>query len=175
MMGQCRTCWTGILILLPACLQSVMVSQSPPLCMVCDGSSPVCKAGVCRSNCDMVAICFSYEDICVAIWRETNNTVTVQTMCHNRTLPLEGVDPGLRLLNSVSTECHMVPQPTKEGAVMVCGCDSDECNDEFHLHKELSGLRGRDLILVVVISLSPVLVTIVTAVTLYFYYKRRGS
>lgn len=53
-------------------------------------------------------------------------------MCHNRTLPLEGVVPGL-LLNSVSTECHMVQQPSEKGAVMVCGCDSVECNDEFYV------------------------------------------
>ncbi|KAI3356124.1 hypothetical protein L3Q82_017174 [Scortum barcoo] len=56
--------------------------------------------------------------------RKTNDTMTVHTMCHNPTLPLEGVDPGL-LLNITSRECHMTPQPAEDGAMMVCGCHGE--------------------------------------------------
>lgn len=63
----------------------------------------------------------------------------VQTMCHNPTLPLEGVDPHL-LLSFTSRECHMVPQPADDGSVMVCGCRGEhECNDKLIFNKGANG------------------------------------
>lgn len=71
--------------------------------------------------------------------RKTNETMTVQTMCHNPILPLEGVDPAL-LLNFTSRECHMSSQPTEEGAMMVCGCQGEhECNDKLIFDKGANG------------------------------------
>lgn len=65
--------------------------------------------------------------------------MTVHTMCHNPTLTLEGVDPDL-LLNFTSRECHMVPQPAEDGAMMVCGCQNEhECNDKLIFDKGANG------------------------------------
>lgn len=70
--------------------------------------------------------------------------MTVHTMCHNPTLPLEGVDPRL-LLNFTSRECHMVPQPAEDGAMMVCGCQGEhECNDKLIFDKGANGESRTD-------------------------------
>ncbi|XP_041662459.1 TGF-beta receptor type-2 isoform X2 [Cheilinus undulatus] len=147
------------------------------LCKWCESSSPVCKDSVCSSNCSLSSFCTVTEEICIAIWRKTNDTMTVHTMCHNPSLPLEGVDPRL-LLNFTSRECHMTQQPTDEGAMMVCGCHGDhECNDILIFDKGANGfskLQSKDVIPVVVVSLvPPVLVAIVATAAFYFYRTRR--
>uniref|UniRef100_A0A8C2ZM30 Serine/threonine-protein kinase receptor n=1 Tax=Cyclopterus lumpus TaxID=8103 RepID=A0A8C2ZM30_CYCLU len=110
--------------------------------------------------------------------RKNNDTMTVHTMCHNPTSPLEGVDPGL-LLNFTSRECHMVPQPAEDGAMMVCGCHGvHECNDKLIFDKGANGehmnLQSKDVIPVVVVSLvPPILVAIVATAAFYFYRTHR--
>ncbi|KAM4559325.1 TGF-beta receptor type-2 [Odontesthes bonariensis] len=179
MMARCRRFWTGILVLLTACLPVVVQSFSHlrfNLCKWCEGSSPVCKDSVCFSNCTLSSFCIVTEEICIAIWRKTNDTMTVQTMCHHPALPLDGVDPGL-LLNFTSRECHMVSQPAEDGAMMVCGCQGEhECNDKLIFDKGANGflrLQSKDVIPVVVVSLvPPVLVAIVATAAFYFYRIR---
>uniref|UniRef100_A0A665TCF4 Serine/threonine-protein kinase receptor n=1 Tax=Echeneis naucrates TaxID=173247 RepID=A0A665TCF4_ECHNA len=101
--------------------------------------------------------------------RKTNDTMTVHTMCHHPSLPLEGVDPAL-LLNFTSRECHMTPQPAEEGTMMVCGCHGEhECNDRLIFNK-----GSKDVIPVVVVSLvPPILVALVASAAFYFYRTRR--
>ncbi|KAM6934973.1 TGF-beta receptor type-2 isoform 2-T2 [Xenentodon cancila] len=145
--------------------------------MWCEVSSPVCKDSICFSNCNLSSFCNIIDEICVAIWRKTNETMTVRTMCHNPSVKLTGVDPNL-LLNFTSTKCHMVPQPTEDGAMMVCGCQGEhECNDKLIFDKGANGfsrLQSKDVIPVVVVSLVPlILVAIVAAVAFYFYRMRR--
>ncbi|KAM4608719.1 LOW QUALITY PROTEIN: TGF-beta receptor type-2 [Polymixia lowei] len=146
------------------------------LCMWCEVSSPHCEDAVCYTNCSLSSFCNAKEEICVAIWRKNNDTMTVQTMCHHPGLPLEGVDPGL-LLNSTSRECHN-PQPTEEGVMLVCGCQGeDECNDKLLFDKGPNGfskLKSKDVIPVVVVSLvPPILVALAATATFYFYRTRR--
>ncbi|XP_044071780.1 TGF-beta receptor type-2 [Siniperca chuatsi] len=180
MMARCWTLWTGILVLLTAGLPVVVQSFSHlsfNLCRWCEVSSPVCRDSVCFSNCTLSSFCTVIEEICIAMWRKTNDTMTVHTMCHNPTLPLEGVDPGL-LLNFTSRECHMVPQPAEDGAMMVCGCQGEhECNDKLIFDKGANGfskLQSKDVIPVVVVSLvPPVLVAIVATAAFYFYRTHR--
>ncbi|XP_028249959.1 TGF-beta receptor type-2-like [Parambassis ranga] len=176
MMSRCRTGWTGILVLLTACIPVRSFRLNYNYCKWCDVSSPVCKDSVCSSGCNLSSFCNITEEICIAIWRKTNNTVMVQTMCHRPTLPLEGVDPGL-LLNFTSRECHVVPQPAEDGDMMVCGCQGDhECNDKLIFDKGANGfsrLQSKDVIPVVVVSLvPPILVAIVATVAFYFYRIR---
>uniref|UniRef100_A0A3Q1G3L8 TGF-beta receptor type-2 n=1 Tax=Acanthochromis polyacanthus TaxID=80966 RepID=A0A3Q1G3L8_9TELE len=147
------------------------------LCKWCEVSSPVCKDNICLSNCTLSSFCTVIEEICIAIWRKTNDTMTVHTMCHHPSLPLEGVDPGL-LLNFTTRECHMVQQPAEEGAMMVCGCHGEhECNDKLIFEKGANGfsrLHSKDVIPVVVVSLvPPVLVALVATAAFYFYRIRR--
>uniref|UniRef100_A0A671V628 Serine/threonine-protein kinase receptor n=1 Tax=Sparus aurata TaxID=8175 RepID=A0A671V628_SPAAU len=147
------------------------------LCKWCEASSPQCRDNVCFSNCSLSSFCTVTDEICIAIWRKTNDTMTVHTMCHNPTLPLEGVDPSL-LLNFTSRECHMTPQPADYGVMMVCGCHGEhECNDKLMFDKGANGfskLHSKDVIPVVVVSLvPPVLVAIVATAAFYFYRTRR--
>ncbi|XP_051815417.1 TGF-beta receptor type-2 [Acanthochromis polyacanthus] len=178
MMARCF--WTGTLVLLAAGLLVVVESFSHlsfNLCKWCEVSSPVCKDNICLSNCTLSSFCTVIEEICIAIWRKTNDTMTVHTMCHHPSLPLEGVDPGL-LLNFTTRECHMVQQPAEEGAMMVCGCHGEhECNDKLIFEKGANGfsrLHSKDVIPVVVVSLvPPVLVALVATAAFYFYRIRR--
>ncbi|XP_074550997.1 TGF-beta receptor type-2 [Halichoeres trimaculatus] len=180
MMSRFRTFWTGILVLFTAGLPVVVHSlshMSYNLCMWCESSSPVCKDSVCTSNCTLSSFCTLTEEICIAIWRKTNDTMTVNTMCHHPSLPLEGVDPAL-LLNFTSKECHMVPQPAEDGTMMVCGCQGDhECNDKLIFGKGANGfskLQSKDVIPVVLVSLvPPILVAMVATAAFYFYRTRR--
>ncbi|KAK2840463.1 hypothetical protein Q5P01_014203 [Channa striata] len=175
-MARCRTLWTGLVVLLTAGLPAVVQSLSHlnyNFCKWCEVSSPLCKDNVCISNCGLSSFCTVIEEICIAIWRKTNNTMTVQTMCHHPSLSLEGVDPGL-LLNFTSRECIMISQPAEDGATMVCGCQGDhECNDRLIFNKGANGfskLQSKDVVPVVVVSLvPPVLVAVVAIVAFYFY------
>ncbi|KAF0027004.1 hypothetical protein F2P81_021741 [Scophthalmus maximus] len=179
-MARCRTLWTGILVLMTAGLPVQVQSFSHlsfNLCKWCEVSSPVCRDSICFSNCTLSSFCTNIEEICVAVWRKTNDTMTVHTMCHQPALPLEGVDPGL-LLNFTSRECHMVPQPADDGVMMVCGCHGEhECNDKLLFNKRANGffkLQSKDVIPVVVVSLvPPVLVAIVATAAFYFYRTHR--
>ncbi|XP_042283045.1 TGF-beta receptor type-2 isoform X1 [Thunnus maccoyii] len=179
MMARCLTFWAGILVLLTVWLPVAVESFSHlsfNLCKWCEVSSPVCKDSVCFSNCTLSSFCNVIEEICITKWRKTNDTMTVQTMCHNPTLPLEGVDPGL-LLNFTSRECHMVPQPAENGAMMVCGCRGEhECNDKLIFDKGANGfskLQSKDVIPVVMVSLvPPVLVALITTAAFYYYRTR---
>ncbi|XP_029283717.1 TGF-beta receptor type-2 [Cottoperca gobio] len=178
-MARCWTLWTGILVLLTAGVPGVQCFShlSFNLCKWCEVSSPVCKDSVCFSNCTLSSFCTIIDEICIAMWRKNNDTMTVHTMCHNPTLPLEGVDPDL-LLNFTSRECHMVPQPAEDGAMMVCGCRGEhECNDKLIFGKGANGfskLQSKDVIPVVVVSLvPPILVAIVATAAFYFYRTHR--
>ncbi|KAF3694344.1 TGF-beta receptor type-2 [Channa argus] len=176
MMARCRTVWTGLVVLLTAGLPAVVQSLSHlnyNFCKWCEVSSPRCKDNICFSNCGLSSFCTVIEEICIAIWRKTNNTMTVQTMCHHPSLPLEGVDPAL-LLNFTSRECVMVKQLVEDEAMMVCGCQGDhECNDRLLFNKGANGfskLQSTDVVPVVVVSLvPPVLVALVAIVAFYFY------
>lgn len=68
--------------------------------------------------------------------------MTVHTMCHDPTLPLEGIAPSLLLNFSASRECHMTSQQpaVEDAAVMVCGCHGeDECNDQLIFYRGANG------------------------------------
>ncbi|XP_028991959.1 TGF-beta receptor type-2 isoform X2 [Betta splendens] len=104
--------------------------------------------------------------------------MTVQTMCHHPSLPLEGVDPGL-LLNFTSRECLMVAQPADDGAMMVCGCQGEhECNDRLIFNKEVNGfskLQSKDVIPVVVVSMAPPILVALIALAAFYLYRTHCS
>ncbi|KAL3055799.1 hypothetical protein OYC64_018484 [Pagothenia borchgrevinki] len=188
MMARCRTLWTGIFALLTAGV-SGFTHLSFNLCKWCEASSPVCKDSVCFSNCSLTSFCSSTDEICIAIWRKTNGSMSVQTMCHDPSLPLEGLPPRL-LLNFTSRDCTMLPAGGVEAeggaqaegggqaAMMLCGCTGEhECNDKLLFNKGANGfsrLQSKDVLPVVVVSLvPPVLVALVAAAAFYFYRTHR--
>lgn len=186
-MARCRTLWTGIFALLTAGV-SGFTHLSFNLCKWCEASSPVCKDSVCFSNCSLTSFCSSTDEICIALWRKTNGSMSVQTMCHDPSLPLEGLPPRL-LLNFTSRDCTMLPARGVEAeggqaegggqaAMMLCGCTGEhECNDKLLFNKGANGfsrLQSKDVLPVVVVSLvPPVLVALVAAAAFYFYRTHR--
>ncbi|XP_054642716.1 TGF-beta receptor type-2-like isoform X2 [Dunckerocampus dactyliophorus] len=159
-----------------SCSKTTVVSLSHlnfNLCKWCETSSPACQDGICLSNCSLSSYCASLEEICVSIWRKTNDTATVHTMCHNPALPLEGVEVGL-LGNVTSRECHMVKQPVEVGASMVCACRGEhECNDKLIFADGFSRLYSKDVAPVVTTSLLlPLLLAAVATVAFCFHRTR---
>ncbi|XP_062312729.1 TGF-beta receptor type-2 [Osmerus eperlanus] len=148
------------------------------LCKWCEYSSPECKDNVCYSNCNLSSFCNRSEEICVAIWRKTNASLSVQTLCHHPQQPLESMDVTL-LANSSSRQCVMMPQPSDDGVLFFCGCVGDhECNDKLIFDKGSNGfskLKSKDVIPVVVISLVPPLLVALIATMAFYLYRTRQS
>uniref|UniRef100_A0A672N0H9 TGF-beta receptor type-2 n=1 Tax=Sinocyclocheilus grahami TaxID=75366 RepID=A0A672N0H9_SINGR len=138
------------------------------LCKWCDHSSPVCEDNVCMSNCSLTSYCTLAEEVCVAIWKKDNVSVSVRTLCYNPQDMLENI----MLANYSSKECLMTPQHSEDGLLFICGCIGDhECNDRLIFDKGVNG--SKDVIPVVVISLVPPLLIAVIATMAFYLYRTR--
>uniref|UniRef100_A0A671T6I8 TGF-beta receptor type-2 n=1 Tax=Sinocyclocheilus anshuiensis TaxID=1608454 RepID=A0A671T6I8_9TELE len=135
------------------------------LCKWCDHSSPVCEDNVCMSNCSLTSYCTLAEEVCVAIWKKDNVSVSVRTLCYNPQDMLENI----MLTNYSSKECLMTPQHSEDGLFFICGCVGDlECNDRLVFEK-----GSKDVIPVVVISLVPPLLVAIIATMAFYLYRTR--
>ncbi|KAM8857018.1 LOW QUALITY PROTEIN: TGF-beta receptor type-2-like [Synchiropus picturatus] len=157
-------------------------------CKWCEATRPVCREQLCLSNCSEGSFCGAIEELCVAVWRKSNQSTLVQTMCHNPALPLEGVQSGLSL-HSFSRECHLTPVLSDDGAVMVCGCrGAHECNDRLLLHRPAHGhltkasvsagfarLRSADVLPVVMVSVAPLLLVALTVTATFCCCRRHQA
>uniref|UniRef100_A0A673HB36 Serine/threonine-protein kinase receptor n=1 Tax=Sinocyclocheilus rhinocerous TaxID=307959 RepID=A0A673HB36_9TELE len=152
--------------ILSAVLIAVLQAQSftlikTNLCKWCDHSSPVCEDNVCMSNCSLTSYCTLAEEVCVAIWKKDNASVSVRTLCYNPQDMLENI----MLANYSSKECLMTPQHSEDGLLFICGCIGDhECNDRLIFDKGVN---------VVVISLVPPLLVAVIATMAFYLYRTR--
>uniref|UniRef100_A0A9R1SCG7 Serine/threonine-protein kinase receptor n=2 Tax=Cyprinus carpio TaxID=7962 RepID=A0A9R1SCG7_CYPCA len=167
--------WAQTSVLLCFCLlqaQSFTLIKSN-LCKWCDHSSPVCEDNVCMSNCSLTSYCTLAEEVCVAIWRKDNVSVSVRTLCYNPQDMLENI----MLTNYSSKECLMTPQHSEDGLLFICGCIGEhECNDRLIFDKGVNGfskLKSKDVIPVVVISLVPPLLVAVIATMAFYLYRTR--
>nr|XP_015213826.1 PREDICTED: TGF-beta receptor type-2-like isoform X1 [Lepisosteus oculatus] len=145
-------------------------------CKWCDSSSPRCENNVCTSNCNFSSFCAMSEEICVAVWKQDNESVSVRTLCHHPQETLENI----MVSNYSTTQCVMVQQSSDEGTVYICGCVEDhECNDMLVFDKHSNGylkLQSKEVIPVVVISLlPPVLVAIISTLAFYLYRTRHQN
>ncbi|KAK2904810.1 hypothetical protein Q8A67_006609 [Cirrhinus molitorella] len=172
--GGCSL-WAQTSVLLCFCLlqtQSFTLIKTN-LCKWCDHSSPVCEDNVCMSNCSLTSYCTLAEEVCVAIWKKDNVSVSVRTLCYNPQDMLENI----MLANYSSKECLMTPQPSEDGLLFICGCIGDhECNDRLIFDKGANGfskLKSKDVIPVVVISLVPPLLVAVIATMAFYLYRTR--
>ncbi|KAG7330972.1 hypothetical protein KOW79_004941 [Hemibagrus wyckioides] len=143
------------------------------LCKWCDQSSPVCEDNICMSNCNFSSFCTHAEEVCVAIWKKENESVSVQTLCHNPQHALENIV----LSNTSSTECVMNSVPSENSILFLCSCIREhDCNDKLIFEKGANGfskLRIKDVIPVVVISLVPPLLVAVIATMAFYLYRTR--
>ncbi|XP_028846080.1 TGF-beta receptor type-2 [Denticeps clupeoides] len=146
---------------------------SSNFCRWCDDSSPLCDGNVCLSNCNFSSFCNLAEEICVAIWKKDNVSMTVRTLCHHPQQVIENIVLG----NYSSSECLMAPQAAEDGLVYVCGCVGlHDCNDKLVFDKGANGfskIQSKDVIPVVVISLVPPFVVAVFATIAFYFYRTR--
>uniref|UniRef100_A0A671KK06 TGF-beta receptor type-2 n=1 Tax=Sinocyclocheilus anshuiensis TaxID=1608454 RepID=A0A671KK06_9TELE len=168
------TAFTALLTVLIAVLQAQSFTLiKTNLCKWCDHSSPVCEDNVCMSNCSLTSYCTLAEEVCVAIWKKDNVSVSVRTLCYNPQDMLENI----MLANYSSKECLMAPQHSEDGLLFICGCIGDhECNDRLIFDKGVNGfskLKSKDVIPVVVISLVPPLLVAVIATMAFYLYRTR--
>ncbi|XP_035250394.1 TGF-beta receptor type-2 [Anguilla anguilla] len=173
-MGRCSVVTSVLLSFYAQALAFTNIRTN--LCRWCDYTVPVCEDSVCYSNCSLNSFCVLSEEICVAVWKQDNDSVSVRTLCHNPKQPLENVV----LSNYSSPECVMARQPAEEGLLFVCGCvEEPECNDKLIFDKGPNGfskLRSKDVVPVVVISLlPPLLVALFATLGFYLYRTRRPS
>ncbi|XP_074856994.1 TGF-beta receptor type-2-like isoform X1 [Carettochelys insculpta] len=138
------------------------------LCKWCDSTAPVCKEKVCYSNCNLNSYCETPHEICVAIWKQENDSIKITTLCHNPQLPVENV----MVPNYNTSRCIMTHQSSEEGIFYICGCvEEQECNDKLLFENHTNGysmLQSKEVIPVAAISLlPPVLVAVMITVTFY--------
>uniref|UniRef100_A0A8C1VSM1 TGF-beta receptor type-2 n=1 Tax=Cyprinus carpio TaxID=7962 RepID=A0A8C1VSM1_CYPCA len=168
--------WSKISVLIAVLQAQSFTLIKSNLCKWCDHSSPVCEDNVCMSNCSLTSYCTLAEEVCVAIWRKDNVSVSVRTLCYNPQDMLENI----MLTNYSSKECLMTPQHSEDGLLFICGCIGEhECNDRLIFDKgvnvspETLFLKSKDVIPVVVISLVPPLLVAVIATMAFYLYRTR--
>uniref|UniRef100_A0A8B9GGD7 TGF-beta receptor type-2 n=1 Tax=Amazona collaria TaxID=241587 RepID=A0A8B9GGD7_9PSIT len=136
------------------------------LCKWCDSTPPACEEKVCYSNCNLNSYCEDPYEICVAIWRQDNESIRISTLCHNPHRPIE----NLMVPNYNTSHCIMTHQPSEEGIIYICGCvDEQECNDKLIFENHTNG--DKEVIPVAAISLLPPLLVAVM-ITVIFYLCR---
>uniref|UniRef100_A0A8D2PZ77 TGF-beta receptor type-2 n=1 Tax=Zosterops lateralis melanops TaxID=1220523 RepID=A0A8D2PZ77_ZOSLA len=137
------------------------------LCKWCDSTPPACEEKVCYSNCNLNSYCEDPYEICVAIWRQDNESIRISTLCHNPQRPIE----NLMVPNYNTSRCVMSPQPSEDGIIYICGCvDEQECNDKLIFENHTNG-EIQLVIPVAAISLLPPLLVAVM-ITVIFYLCR---
>lgn len=161
----------SLLLLSFSCCASARRSLKTNLCKWCDSTPPACEREVCYSNCNLNSYCEDPFEICVAIWRQDNDSIRISTLCHNPHRPIE----NLMVPNYNTSRCIMTHQPSEDGIIYICGCvDEQECNDKLIFENHTNGysmLQSKEVIPVAAISLLPPLLVAVM-ITVIFYLCR---
>ncbi|XP_009325402.1 PREDICTED: TGF-beta receptor type-2-like [Pygoscelis adeliae] len=161
----------SLLLLSFSCSAGARRSLKTNLCKWCDSTLPACEEKVCYSNCNLNSYCEDPYEICVAIWRQDNESIRISTLCHNPHRPIE----NLMVPNYNTSRCIMTHQPSEDGITYICGCvDEQECNDKLIFENHTNGysmLQSKEVIPVAAISLLPPLLVAVM-ITVIFYLCR---
>ncbi|XP_063308284.1 TGF-beta receptor type-2 [Pelobates fuscus] len=95
------------------------------LCKFCEPRPTTCTGDfICPSDCSVTSICNGTE-VCVAVWRKTTKTITMEVMCHDPEVELYGHKLG----DSVSDKCVMQNKQSPRESLYMCSCKGEECND----------------------------------------------
>ncbi|XP_054671088.1 TGF-beta receptor type-2 [Grus americana] len=144
--------------------------QMPNLCKFCDIKVTTCSnQHPCKSNCNITAICEKNNEVCVAIWRQNDENVTLETICHDPQKTLY----GHVLDDSSSEQCLMREKKEDGGLMFMCSCTGEECNDilifpsdDPHKPEEKDEISK-----VTIISLVPLLVISVAVIVIFYAYR----
>ncbi|XP_075896808.1 TGF-beta receptor type-2-like [Nelusetta ayraudi] len=136
------------------------------LCMFCDlhESSTCSGTTTCKSNCSISSTCERLSEVCVAIWRKNETGFSIETLCHDPSLPLYGV----MLDDYNSSVCKMKEKNTTHGPAHFCSCTEEECNDVLFFSPVVPGDSSLSVIL---ISLLPLLLTLIMVVGMFYWYR----
>ncbi|XP_062459570.1 TGF-beta receptor type-2 [Pezoporus occidentalis] len=165
---------------LPALLRAEIMSpvdrtkenglQMPNLCKFCDIKVTTCSnQHQCKSNCNITSICEKNSEVCVAIWRQNDENVTLETICHDPQKTLY----GHMLDDSSSEQCLMREKKEDGGLMFMCSCTGEECNDMliFPSDDPHKPEEKDEISKVTIISLVPLLVISVAVIVIFYAYR----
>ncbi|XP_071591549.1 TGF-beta receptor type-2 isoform X1 [Heliangelus exortis] len=144
--------------------------QIPNLCKFCDVKVTTCSnQHKCKSNCNITAICENNTEVCVAIWRQNDENVTLETICHDP----QGSLYGHMLDDSSSEQCLMREKKENGGLMFMCSCTGEECNDMiiFPSDDPHKPEEKDEISKVTIISLVPLLVISVAVIVIFYAYR----
>ncbi|XP_052653497.1 TGF-beta receptor type-2 [Harpia harpyja] len=144
--------------------------QMPNLCKFCDIKVTTCSnQHQCKSNCNITAICEKNSEVCVAIWRQNDENVTLETICHDPQKTLY----GHMLDDSSSEQCLMREKKEDGGLMFMCSCTGEECNDMlmFPSDDPHKPEEKDEIYKVTIISLVPLLVISVAVIVIFYAYR----
>ncbi|XP_076009941.1 TGF-beta receptor type-2-like [Genypterus blacodes] len=154
-------------------LEPGTVGMLPPslinqLCKFCDVEPSSCNGtGTCMSNCSITSICSENSEVCVSIWRKSNGSFSIETLCHDPSTPLYGV-----LLDDYnSSTCVMKEKNTISGLAHFCSCTEDECNDKLAFSPIVDPTPESPMVLVILVSLMPLLVLAVVIAAMFYWHR----
>ncbi|XP_057280814.1 TGF-beta receptor type-2 [Pezoporus wallicus] len=144
--------------------------QMPNLCKFCDIKVTTCSnQHQCKSNCNITSICEKNSEVCVAIWRQNDENVTLETICHDPQKTLY----GHMLDDSSSEQCLMREKKEDGGLMFMCSCTGEECNDMliFPSDDPHKPEEKDEISKVTIISLVPLLVISVAVIVIFYAYR----
>ncbi|KAM9022951.1 TGF-beta receptor type-2 isoform 1-T2 [Guaruba guarouba] len=144
--------------------------QMPNLCKFCDIKVTTCSnQRQCKSNCNITSICEKNSEVCVAIWRQNDENVTLETICHDPQKTLYG-----HVLDDFSSEQCLMREKKEDGGLMfMCSCTGEECNDMliFPSDDPHKPEEKDEISKVTIISLVPLLVISVAVIVTFYAYR----
>ncbi|KAM8967071.1 TGF-beta receptor type-2 [Pelodytes ibericus] len=144
------------------------------LCTFCDKRETTCLPSQhqCTSNCTITSICESADEVCVAIWRQNDEHISEETLCHDPNQPLY----GYMLDDYNATTCIMKERKMPGETMYMCSCSNEECNLIFHFPRELEvDLKNVDFHVALISLLPPIGITIAVIFTFYCYRVQRKN
>ncbi|XP_036790881.1 TGF-beta receptor type-2 [Oncorhynchus mykiss] len=138
------------------------------LCKFCDVESSSCNGtGSCLSNCSITSICRLEHEVCIAIWRKNDSNYSIETLCHDPSKPLYGIE----LDDYNSSMCTMKEKKSSGGPLYICSCTEEECNDNLAFAPVVGPTIEPPVVSIVLISLLPLLVLVVVVITMFYWYR----
>ncbi|XP_035527736.1 TGF-beta receptor type-2 isoform X2 [Morone saxatilis] len=167
--GALSVCVFTALVLEPGTAGMPSFYPIRQLCKFCDLELSSCSGtGTCMSNCSITSICTDVSEVCVAIWRKNETGFSIETLCHDPSMPLYGV----MLDDYNSSTCVMKEKNTTSGMAHFCSCsEEDECNDVLLFSPIVDPTPDDPLVSVILVSLLPLLVMVTVVVGMFYWYR----
>ncbi|XP_053323766.1 TGF-beta receptor type-2 isoform X2 [Spea bombifrons] len=144
------------------------------LCRFCDVTQTSCKPnqGQCESTCTRNAICEFKEEVCVSVWRQNDENITEETLCHDPKVKLY----GHKLDDYNSSRCRMREVKMPGETMYMCSCSAEECNLIYYFAEETEvGWKNMASHVALISLLPPIGITLAIILIFYFYRIQRKN